>query len=235
MKQVQVDAATRTVRVQGGCTWGEVDAATQEHGLAVPSGIIASTGVAGLTLGGGHGYLTRKYGLTIDNLLEAEVVLADGSVVTASAETNPDLLWALRGGGGNFGIVTTFTFRAHPVQTVYGGPVLWHLDQATEVMQSYREFMATASEDMYGFFMFTTVPPGPPFPEHLHGKTMCGIMWCYVGRRKTRTMRFAPSTALAHRRSRTPAQCPMPRYKACSTLSYRVACNGIGKATSSAN
>ncbi|MBW4632646.1 MAG: FAD-binding oxidoreductase [Iphinoe sp. HA4291-MV1] len=181
MKGIRVDPVARTVRVEGGCTWGDVDHATHAFGLAVPSGVISTTGIAGLTLGGGHGYLTRKYGLTIDNLLEADVVLADGRFVTASAQENEDLFWAIRGGGGNFGVVTSFVFRAHPVSTVYAGPTLWPLDQAAEVMRWYREFIINAPEDMYGFFAFLNVPPGPPFPEHLHTKTMCGIIWCYCG------------------------------------------------------
>jgi hypothetical protein len=158
-----------------------MDHATHPFGLAVPTGLVSTTGVAGLTLGGGHGYLTRKFGLTIDNLVEADVVLADGSFVTANAQENEDLYWAMRGGGGNFGVVTSFTFKAHPVSTVYAGPMLWHLDKAVEVMEWYREFITKAPEDLYGFFAFLNVPPGPPFPEHLHGKTMCGVVWCYCG------------------------------------------------------
>lgn len=178
---IRVDPKKRTVQVESGCTWGDVDHATQPFGLAVPTGIVSTTGVAGLTLGGGHGYLTRKFGLTIDNLLEADVVLADGSFVTANAQENGDLYWAMRGGGGNFGVATSFTFKAHPVSTVYAGPMLWHLDKAVEVMEWYREFIAKAPEDLYGFFAFLDVPPGPPFPENLHGKTMCGVVWCYCG------------------------------------------------------
>jgi FAD/FMN-containing dehydrogenase len=125
MKSVRVDPAGRTVRVEPGCTSGDVDHATHAFGLAVPFGIVSTTGVAGLTLGGGTGYLTRKHGLTIDNLLEADVVLADGSFVTASPKQHPELFWALRGGGGNFGVVTSFLFQAHPVSTVFAGPVFW--------------------------------------------------------------------------------------------------------------
>jgi FAD/FMN-containing dehydrogenase len=181
MSGVRVDPASRTVRVEGGATWGEVDHATHTFGLAVPTGIISSTGVGGLTLGGGHGYLTRKYGLTIDNLLSADVVLADGSLVTTSEEAYEDLFWAIRGGGGNFGVVTSFEFKAHPVSTIIGGPTLWPLEQAAEAMRFYRDFMEQASEDEYGFFAFLKVPPGPPFPEHLHFKTMCAVVWCYAG------------------------------------------------------
>jgi hypothetical protein len=181
IKFVQVDLAAGTARVGGGCAWGDVDHALHAFGLAVPSGIISTTGVGGLTLGGGLGHLTRKYGLTIDNLLAADVVLADGTFAVASADQNPDLFWAIRGGGGNFGVVTSFLFRAHPVHTVCAGPMLWHLDKAAEIMKWYREFIVKAPEELNGFFAFLTVPPGPPFPEDLHFKKMCGIVWCYTG------------------------------------------------------
>jgi hypothetical protein len=181
MKGIRVDPATRTVRVEPGCRWGDVDHAAHVFGLAVPTGIISTTGVPGLTLGGGHGYLTRKYGLTIDNLLGADVVLADGRLVTAGPDQNEDLFWALRGGGGNFGVVTSFLFQAHPVDTVYAGMTFWPLEQAGDVMKWYRDFSWQAPRDLYGFFALLTVPPGPPFPEDLHGKKMCGIIWCYSG------------------------------------------------------
>ncbi len=192
MRGIHVDPEKRTVRVQPGASWGDVDHATHPFGLAAVSGIISSTGVGGLTLGGGHGYLTRKHGLTIDNLLEADVVLSDGRFVTASADKNPDLFWGIRGGGGNFGIATSFLFRLHPVDTVYGGPMLWPLDQAEEVMKWYRDFLPAAPEDLYGFFAFMTVPPGPPFPEHLHLKKVCGIVWCYTGPQEKAEAVFAP-------------------------------------------
>jgi FAD/FMN-containing dehydrogenase len=178
IRYVHVDPASRTVRVGGGCRWSDVDHATHAFGLAVPSGIVGSTGVGGLTLGGGLGHLTRKHGLTIDNLLSADLVLADGSFVTASAEENSDLFWAIRGGGGNFGVVTSFLFQAHPVHTVCAGPMLWEMDQAADIMKWYREFIVQAPEEINGFFMFLTVPPGPPFPEALHMKKMCAILWC---------------------------------------------------------
>ena len=178
IRYAHVDAAARTVRVGGGTIWGDVDHATHAYGLAVPSGIISSTGVGGLTLGGGVGHLTRKYGLTIDNLLAADVVLADGRVVVASPDENADLFWAIRGGGGNFGVVTSFLFQAHPVHTVCAGPMLWEMDQAADIMKWYREFIVSAPEDINGFFAFLTVPPAPPFPEALHMKKMCGIVWC---------------------------------------------------------
>ncbi|MBM2846131.1 MAG: FAD-binding oxidoreductase [Bacteroidetes bacterium] len=181
LKGVRVDPAERTARVEGGCTWGDVDHATHAFGLAAPTGIISTTGVGGLTLGGGLGHLTRKCGLTIDNLLAADVVLADGRFVTASAEKNQDLFWAIRGGGGNFGVVTSFLFRLHPIHTDYAGPTLYEMSEAAKVMAWYREFILKAPEDLTGFFAFLIVPPGPPFPEPLHNKLMCGIVWCYSG------------------------------------------------------
>jgi hypothetical protein len=162
----------------------------------MPSGIISTTGVAGLTLGGGHGYLTRKYGLTIDNLLEADVVLADGRFVTASEKENEDLFWALRGGGGNFGVVTSFLFRAHPVSTIHGGPILWPAEQGAEVMRTFREMMRDAPEDMYAWCGFLTVPPVPLFPETLHLKKMCGLVCCHLGRAEEAEKAFQPLRAM---------------------------------------
>ncbi|WP_309571524.1 FAD-binding oxidoreductase [Deinococcus sp.] len=192
---VRVDPQTRTVRVEGGATWGKVDHATHPFGLAVPSGIISTTGVGGLTLGGGLGYLTRRYGLTIDHLLEADVVLADGRQVTASERDHADLYWALRGGGGNFGIVTSFLFRAQPVQTVVGGPTLWPLEMAPQVLRWFQEFIRSAPEGLSGFFALLTVPPGPPFPEALHLQKMCGVVWCYTGPQEQADAVFEPVAA----------------------------------------
>src|SRR5262245_39655151 len=181
MKSARVDPATRTVRVDPGCTSGDVDHATHAFGLAVPFGIVSSTGVAGLTLGGGTGYLTRKHGLTIDNLIEADVVLADGSFVTANAADHADLFWALRGGGGNFGVVTSFVFRAHPVSTVYGGPIFWDAKDATVVMRTYRDFLPTAPEELGIFVGLKTVPPMDPFPKDAQGRRACAIIGAYTG------------------------------------------------------
>jgi FAD/FMN-containing dehydrogenase len=192
MRAISVDPATRRVRVGGGCTWNEVDAATHQHGLAVPCGVISSTGVGGLTLGGGIGHLTRRFGLTIDNLLGAEMVLADGRQVTASADENPDLFWAIRGGGGNFGAVTTFEFQAHPVSTVIGGPTFWAVEEADEVLTAYREFLPTAPRELTGFFALHFVPPGPPFPEELHLRHVCGIVWCFDGSEEDAAKAMAP-------------------------------------------
>jgi FAD/FMN-containing dehydrogenase len=192
LKTVEVDAQARTVRVGGGCTWAEVDRATGEHGLATPSGIISTTGIGGLTLGGGIGHLTRKCGLTIDNLLEAELVLANGERVRASADENPDLYWAIRGGGGNFGVVTTFVFRLHEVGTIFGGPTFWPVELGAEVLTAYREFLPAAPRELNGFFAFHTVPPGPPFPEEIHLRKVCGVVWCYVGSEEDATRAIAP-------------------------------------------
>jgi hypothetical protein len=181
MKNVRVDSASRTVRVSGGCTSGDVDHATHAFGLAVPFGIVSTTGVAGLTLGGGTGYLTRKYGLTIDNLLEADVVLADGSVVTTSATQHPDLFWALRGGGGNFGVVTSFLFQAHPVSMVYAGPIFWEATNAKAVMRAYRDFLPTAPEELGVFVGLKTVPSMDPFPRDCWGRRACAIIGSYNG------------------------------------------------------
>lgn len=180
IKFIRVNTDDQTVRVGGGNLWGEVDHATHPFGLAVPAGIISTTGVGGLTLGGGVGHLSRKYGLTIDNLLEADMVLADGSFVTVNASQHNDLYWAIRGGGGNFGIVTSFKFQAHPVKTVIGGPTLWPVEQTEEIMEWYHDFIHNADEDLNGF-VATMIIPGPPFPDHLHLKKFCGIVWCYVG------------------------------------------------------
>jgi len=181
MKGVRVDPAVRTARVPAGCTQGDVDHATHAFGLAVPAGIISTTGIAGLTLSGGHGYLSRKYGLTIDNLLEADVVLADGSFITASKKSNPDLLWALRGGGGNFGVVTSFLFQLHPVKMVFAGPIAWDQKHARTIMQRYREFLPKAPEDLGAFVGLKKIPSSAAFPHELWGKPICLLMSCYNG------------------------------------------------------
>ncbi len=180
IKNVRVDTSDNTVRVGGGNLWGEVDHVTHSYGLAVPAGIISTTGVGGLTLGGGVGYLSRKFGLTIDSLLEADMVLADGSLVTVNKNQNQDLFWAIRGGGGNFGVITSFKFQAHPLKNVIGGPTLWPIEQTEEIMEWYDNFIHNVTEDLNGFIA-TLIIPGDPFPQALHGKQFCGIIWCYTG------------------------------------------------------
>jgi len=178
---VAVDPEARTATVGGGALLSEVDAATHEHGLATPGGIISTTGVGGLILGGGIGHLTRRAGLSIDNVLGAEVVLADGRVVTADERTNPDLYWAIRGGGGNFGVVTELKLRLHPISTVVAGPMFWDLDHAPDLLRWYREFIPQAPEELNGFFAFMSVPPAPPFPDALQLQKVAAIVWCWTG------------------------------------------------------
>jgi FAD/FMN-containing dehydrogenase len=184
LRSTTVNPTERTVRVDGGCTWADVDHATGVFGLATPSGFLGSTGVGGLTLGGGIGYLSRRFGLTVDNLLAADVVLADGSFVTASESSHPELFWALRGGGGNFGVVTSFTFRCHEIGEhgmIIGGPVLYDFADTAEVMRWYRELLPSLPEELSGWIGLLTIPPAPPFPEQLWGRKACGIVWCYTG------------------------------------------------------
>jgi FAD binding domain/Berberine and berberine like len=181
IKYTRVDPVAKTVVAGGGCTWGDIDHATHVFGMATPSGIISTTGVGGLTTGGGVGHLTRRCGLSIDNLLSVDMVLADGSFVTADANHNQDLFWGVRGGGGNFGVVTAFTFKLHPISTVYAGPMLYELSESEDVMKWYRKLIKDAPDELNGFFLFLTVPPGPPFPEKYHLKKMCGVVWNYTG------------------------------------------------------
>ncbi|TDQ02716.1 MULTISPECIES: FAD-binding oxidoreductase [unclassified Leifsonia] len=184
LREIAVDAEAGTVRVGGGCTWAEVDQATVALGMATPAGIVSSTGVGGLALGGGIGYLARRFGLTVDNLLSADVVLADGWSVTADERSHPDLFWALRGGGGNFGVVTSFTFRCHEIGehgTIIGGPVLYDFADTAAVMRWYRETLPELPEELNGWLGILSIPAGPPFPEELWGRKACGIVWCYTG------------------------------------------------------
>ena len=184
LRSTTVSPEHHTVRADAGCTLADVDHATAAFGMAVPFGILGSTGVAGLTLGGGVGYLSRRFGLTVDNLLAADVVVADGTFVTASENSHSDLFWAVRGGGGNFGIVTSFTFRCHDIGehgTIIGGPVLYDLADTPAVMRWYRELLPSLPEELSGFFALLTIPPAPPFPEQLWGRKVCGIVWCYTG------------------------------------------------------
>ena len=181
MNGIRVDQKNNTVRAEGGCLLGDLDHATHAFGKAVPSGILSTTGIAGLTLGGGLGHLSRAYGLSIDSMLEADVVLANGKLVTANENENADLFWAIRGGGGNFGVVTSFLFRMHSAGTVYAGPMLWHIADGEEMMRYYRDFILKAPDNIYCYFAWLTVPPVPIFPVELHLKKMCGLVWCNVG------------------------------------------------------
>jgi FAD/FMN-containing dehydrogenase len=193
MNAIEVDAQAKMARVGGGALLKDVLGATHQHGLTVPVGIIGTTGVGGLTLGGGVGHLTRELGLTIDSLVAATVVLADGSIVQTDSEREPDLFWALRGGGGNFGVVTSFSFRCHPVTTVLAGPVMYDIGDAAEVLAWYRDFLPAAPDELGGFFLFASVPPGPPFPEELHLRKVCGVAWTQSGEEESDALREARS------------------------------------------
>jgi FAD/FMN-containing dehydrogenase len=181
MRAVDVDAEAMTARAQGGATWGVFNDATHAHGLATTGGIISTTGIGGLTLGGGIGYLSRGCGLSCDNLISAEVVTADGRIVTASEGDNEDLFWALRGGGGNFGVVTSFEYRLHPVREVYGGPMLYELSDAATVLRFYRDFIKDAPEELGGFPAWQIAPPLPFIPEDRHGDPFLLFVACWAG------------------------------------------------------
>ncbi len=193
MKSAKVDAARRRVVIEGGAKLGDLDAATQAHGLATPVGINSTTGLAGLTLGGGFGWLSRKYGLTVDNLESAELVTADGEVVRASAADHPDLFWALRGGGGNFGVVTRFEFQLHRVgPNVLSGLIVYPIAQAKSVLQQYRDFTAKASEELSVWTVLRLAPPLPFLPQDVHGKAVLILALLYAGDSKRGEAEIAP-------------------------------------------
>jgi FAD/FMN-containing dehydrogenase len=182
MKGIRVDPAARTARAQAGVLWGELDRETQLHGLATVGGIVTHTGIAGLTLGGGIGWLMRKHGATVDNLISVDLVTAEGELLTASRDENPDLFWGIRGGGGNFGVVTSFEYRLHPVgPTVLAGPIFHPLEDAREVLAFYREYIATAPDELTTIFELSVAPPAPFLPENVHGKPIVMVAACYAG------------------------------------------------------
>ena len=181
MRGVRVDPTARRARAEGGATWGDFNAATYPFGLASTGGIISTTGVGGLTLGGGIGYLDRGLGLSCDNLISADVVTADGQLVIASETQNDDLFWALRGGGGNFGVVTSFEFRLSPVKDIFGGPIFFELDRAGDILRFYREFILDAPEQLGGFPAFQIAPPLPFIPEDRHGEPFIAFVTCWAG------------------------------------------------------
>ena len=182
MRAVTVDPVERTVRVQGGALWGDVDHQTQAYGLATTGGIVSHTGVGGLSLGGGIGWLMRKHGLTVDNLVEAEVVTAEGEIIRASANDHPDLFWALRGGGGNFGVVSLFRFTLHPVgPTITAGPVFWAAEDTTDVLRFYREFVTDAPDELGNVIRLGTIPPLPGVSDELHFRPAIAVASCYAG------------------------------------------------------
>ncbi len=192
MRRIEVDASAGTVTAQGGVLWGELDQATQRFGLATVGGIVTHTGIAGLTLGGGMGWLSRRHGLTVDNLVAAEVVTADGRVMTASDHENPDLFWALRGGGGNFGVATEFSYRVHPVGPVVAGPIVWPLDAAPEVLMGHQRVMQNAPRDLMTVLVLRRAPAGKPFPRDLHVVPVCMIIACWSGQPELSDRALAP-------------------------------------------
>src|ERR671936_1726051 len=181
MRGVRVDPAGKTARAEGGATWGDFNAATGACGLATTGGIISTTGIGGLTLGGGIGYLARGFRLSIDNLISAHVLLADGRFVTASDRENEDLFWAIRGGGGNFGVVTSFEFKLHPVKDIYGGPMFYDIRDAKYILELYRDLIKDAPEEMGGFPAFQIAPPLPFIPENRHGQRHALFVACWAG------------------------------------------------------
>jgi FAD/FMN-containing dehydrogenase len=197
MRGVRVDPAARTARAEGGATWGDFNHATGAFGLATTGGIISTTGVGGLTLGGGIGYLTRGHGLSCDNLLSADVVTADGRMVRASETDNPDLFWAIRGGGGNFGVVTSFEFRLHPVTNIYGGVRFFELAETANVLRFYREFIAGAPPELGAFPAFQIAPPLPFIPESRHGDTFIAMVACWSGAPEKAELALAPIREIA--------------------------------------
>jgi FAD/FMN-containing dehydrogenase len=233
MRGIRVDPAQHTVRVEGGCTWGDVDHATHPFGLAVPTGFLSTTGVGGLTLGGGLGYLTRRYGLTIDNLLGVDMVLADGRFVSASADEYSDLFWAVRGGGGNFGVVTSFHFKGAPVSTVYGGPIFWPMEHASKVMRFWRDLILNGSEDLNGWFGFHTVPPVDMFSKEYHLQKMAIIVWCYTGDLNKAEDVFKPIRNVASPAMDFVGPIPLPALQSMFDWMYRPVCSGIGTPISS--
>ncbi len=196
MRGVRVDPQAQTARAEGGCTWGDFNHATHAFGLATTGGIISTTGIAGLTLGGGIGYLTRGLGLSLDNLVSADVVTADGQFVVASDRENEDLFWALRGGGGNFGVVTSFEYRLHAIKDVLVGIFVFPLERAGDLFKFYREFIDQAPEELGGFPAYLVAPPLPFLPEAAHGNTFCAMVACWAGPLEKGEEAFAPIRVL---------------------------------------
>ena len=198
MKSVRVDPALKTVWAEGGCTWGDFNHATHAFGLATTGGIISTTGIAGLTLGGGIGYLTRGAGLSLDNLVSADVVLADGSFMTASEKNHPDLFWALRGGGGNFGVVTSFQYKLQPIKDIVGGVMLFEVEDAPKVMRAYNDYITNAPRHLGAFFAWQIAPPLPFIPENRYGNTFCAMVVCWTGPPDQAAKAIVPFREAAH-------------------------------------
>ncbi|MCI0834052.1 MAG: FAD-binding oxidoreductase [Chloroflexi bacterium] len=210
MRSVWVDPAARTARADAGATWGDMNAATHAFGLATPGGIISTTGIAGLTLGGGVGYLTRGFGLSIDNLISVDVVTADGQFLVASDDENADLFWALRGGGGNFGVCTSFEYRLHPLKEVYWGPMFYEIEDTEKIFQFYREYMKDAPEQMGVFPAFQIAPPLPFIPEDRHGDMFVALIACWTGPLEEGEAAFKPFHEVAEVKAELVGPVPFP-------------------------
>src|SRR5437588_2698450 len=214
MRGVRVDPAKQTARAEGGATWGDFNAATHAYGLAPTGGIISTTGVGGLTLGGGIGYLSRGFGLSLDNLISADVVTADGRILVASEDENADLFWALRGGSGNFGVCTSLEYRLHPVKDVYWGPMLYETEDIETVFSFYREYIKNAPEEMGAFPVFQIAPPLPFIPEDRHGDMFTGIVACWAGAPEEGERMFKPFHEVAEVKAEHVGQVPYPAINA---------------------
>jgi FAD/FMN-containing dehydrogenase len=214
MRSVRVDPTAKIARADGGVTWGDFNAATHAFGLATTGGIISTTGIAGLTLGGGIGYLTRGYGLSLDNLVSADVVTADGQVLVASEDQNADLFWAIRGGGGNFGVCTSFEYQLHPVEDVYWGPMFYEVEEAENVLRFYRDFIKSAPEEMGAFPAFQIAPPLPFIPEDRHGDMFVAIVACWSGPPEEGEDRFRPFHEVAEVKAELVGRVPYPAINA---------------------
>jgi FAD/FMN-containing dehydrogenase len=232
MRDDTVDPAARLAHAGPGCLLQGVDRVTQEHGLATVLGFVSETGVAGLTLGGGWGYLTRRFGWTVDNLEEVEIVTADGDIRTASRDENADLCWALRGGGGNFGVVTRFTLRLHAVgPTVTGGMIVWSADRADEVLAAYRDLTESAARELTAAVTMRLAPPAPFLPKDWHGKPVAGMLMCHSGGDAEADLAAIRASAT---RSRTSSQrSPTRRSSRCSMLWSPGGCTATGRPSTS--
>ncbi len=214
MRGVRVDPSAKTARAEGGATWGDFNAATHAFGLATPGGIISTTGIAGLTLGGGIGYLSRGFGLSLDNLVSADVVTADGKMHIASERENADQFWAIRGGGGNFGVCTSFEYKLHPVRDVYWGPMFYEIEEAANILRFYRDYIRDAPEQMGAFPAFQIAPPLPFIPKDRHGDMFCAIVACWAGDPEEGERRFKPFHDVAEVKAEMVGRVPFPAINA---------------------
>ena len=233
MRGVRVDPLAQTARVAGGATWGDLNAAAYPFGLATTGGIISTTGVGGLTLGGGIGYLARGLGLALDNLLSADVVAGDGTFHVASDKEDADLFWAIRGGGGNFGVVTSFEFRLSPVKDIYGGPMFYELDAAGDLFRLYRELIADAPEQLGGFPAYQIAPPLPFIPEERHGRTHALMVACWAGDLRQGEKMLKPFHDVAPVVAEMVGPMPYPALNSAFDDLYPPACGTTGRPTSS--